>query len=82
MNGNAASGRACFQGVCDMKLNRKNMLLISFMLFSLFFGAGNLIFPPFMGQNAGNRTIPAMIGFLITAVILPVLGVVILLVAE
>ena len=60
-----------------MKLTRKNMLLISFMLFSLFFGAGNLIFPPFLGQNAGDRTIPAIIGFLITAVILPVLGVIV-----
>ena len=60
-----------------MRLDRKKMLLISFMLFSLFFGAGNLIFPPFLGQNAGNRTIPAMIGFLITAVILPVLGVIV-----
>ena len=60
-----------------MKLSRKNMLLISFMLFSLFFGAGNLIFPPFLGQNAGNQTIWAMIGFLVTAVLLPVLGVIV-----
>ena len=60
-----------------MKLNKKQMLLISFMLFSLFFGAGNLIFPPFLGQNAGSNTISAMIGFLITAVILPILGVIV-----
>ena len=60
-----------------MKLTGKKMLLISFMLFSLFFGAGNLIFPPFLGQNAGSQTVPAMIGFLVTAVILPVLGVVV-----
>lgn len=60
-----------------MKLPGKKMLLISFMLFSLFFGAGNLIFPPFMGQNAGSQSIPAMFGFLITAVVLPVLGVVV-----
>ncbi len=60
-----------------MKLSRRNMLLISFMLFSLFFGAGNLIFPPFLGQNAGINTIPAMIGFLATAVILPILGVIV-----
>ena len=60
-----------------MKLSRKQMLLISFMLFSLFFGAGNLIFPPFLGQNAGSQTLPAMLGFLITAVILPVLGVIV-----
>ena len=39
-----------------MKLDRKKMLLISFMLFSLFFGAGNLIFPPFLahGIRASN----------------------------
>ena len=53
------------------------MLLVSFMLFSLFFGAGNLIFPPFLGQNAGAATIPAVAGFVVTAVILPVLGVIV-----
>ena len=60
-----------------MKLTKKKMLLISFMLFSLFFGAGNLIFPPFLGQNAGSNAIPSMIGFLVTAVILPILGVIV-----
>lgn len=58
-----------------MKLSKKNKLVVSFMLFSLFFGAGNLIFPPFLGQNAGNNTAWAITGFLMTAVILPVLGV-------
>lgn len=60
-----------------MEHRKKNMVLVSFMLFSLFFGAGNLIFPPFLGQNAGDRTFIAMLGFLITAVVLPVLGVVV-----
>lgn len=60
-----------------MKLTNKKMLLVSFMLFSLFFGAGNLIFPPFLGQNAGAATIPAVAGFVVTAVILPVLGVIV-----
>ena len=60
-----------------MKLSRNKMLLVSFMLFSLFFGAGNLIFPPFLGQNAGSHTPAAMLGFLATAVVLPVLGVVV-----
>ena len=60
-----------------MKLSKKKMVLVSFVLFSLFFGAGNLIFPPFLGQNAGKNTLPAMLGFLTTAVILPVLGVVV-----
>ena len=60
-----------------MKLDRKNMMIVSLMLFSLFFGAGNLIFPPFLGQNAGKNTVFAMAGFLLTAVLLPVLGVVV-----
>ncbi len=59
-----------------MKLTKKQMVLISFMLFSLFFGAGNLIFPPFLGQMAGEHTPIALLGFLVTAVVLPVLGVV------
>ena len=60
-----------------MKLGKRNTVLVSFMLFSLFFGAGNLIFPPFLGQNAGSATLPAMLGFLLTAVVLPVLGVIV-----
>jgi LIVCS family branched-chain amino acid:cation transporter len=53
------------------------MVLISLMLFSLFFGAGNLIFPPLLGQQSGSNTIWALAGFLITAVVLPVLGVIV-----
>ncbi len=60
-----------------MKLGKRQILLVSFMLFSLFFGAGNLIFPPFLGQNAGSQTIWAMAGFLVTAVVLPILGVIV-----
>ena len=60
-----------------MKLGKRNLLVVSVMLFALFFGAGNLIFPPFLGQNAGTHTLAAMAGFLATAVILPVLGVVV-----
>ena len=59
-----------------MKLGKRKMVLVSFMLFSLFFGAGNLIFPPFLGQNAGTNTLPALLGFLVTAVVLPVMGVI------
>ena len=60
-----------------MKLKKRYMVVISFMLFSLFFGAGNLIFPPFLGQNAGDQTFWAILGFLVTAVVLPVLGVIV-----
>ena len=59
------------------ELSRKDLLLVSLMLFSLFFGAGNLIFPPFLGQAAGAETILAMAGFFITAVGFPVLGVIV-----
>ena len=65
------------RGIC-MKLGKRDLMFVGFMLFSLFFGAGNLIFPPFLGQNAGSRMLPALLGFLITAVVLPVLGVVVI----
>lgn len=57
-------------------LTKKDLLLIGLMLFSLFFGAGNLIFPPFMGEAAGNKTWIVLLGFFITAVGFPVLGVI------
>lgn len=57
-----------------MKKNFKNYITIGSMLFGMFFGAGNLIFPVNLGQNARANLIPTMIGFLITAVGLPFLG--------
>lgn len=51
------------------------LAVASMMLFSMFFGAGNLIFPPILGTSAGDNFTPAMIGFLVTGVALPVLGV-------
>ena len=45
------------------------------MLFGMFFGAGNLIFPASMGQLAGRSIWQASAGFLITGVGLPLLGV-------
>lgn len=59
-----------------MKLTRQSRLLVGLTLFSMFFGAGNLIFPPFLGAQAGQSTIPAMIGFCLSAVGLPMLGVI------
>ncbi|WP_042272701.1 branched-chain amino acid transport system II carrier protein [[Clostridium] dakarense] len=57
-------------------LSKKDLLFIGLMLFSLFFGAGNLIFPPFLGQSAGHNTWIAMASFFITAVGFPILGVI------
>ena len=58
------------------KLTRKEQLLVGLTLFSMFFGAGNLIFPPYLGQEAGTATWTAMTGFMLSAVCLPILGVV------
>lgn len=57
-------------------LSKKDLLFIGLMLFSLFFGAGNLIFPPFMGEAAGEKTWIVLLGFSVTAVGFPVLGVI------
>ena len=58
-------------------MKRNNAFIaIGLMLFALFFGAGNIIFPPFLGQHAGTNTVPAIIGFLLTGCGLPLLGVV------
>lgn len=57
------------------KLTWREMLFIGMMLFGLFFGAGNLIFPVFLGQQAGNHVGIAIIGLLLTGIGLPLLGV-------
>ena len=58
------------------KLDVRSNLLIGSLLFGLFFGAGNLIFPVHLGQLAGTNTLSATIGFLLTGVGLPIIGVV------
>lgn len=57
------------------QMSKGEILTIGFMMFSIFFGAGNLIFPPALGQAAGENVITAMIGFLTTGVGLPLLGI-------
>ena len=61
-----------------MKLSRlsmRNRILVAGTLFGMFFGAGNLIFPVHLGQLAGRNLPAAMLGFIITAVGIPILGV-------
>ena len=58
------------------KLSLSAYITIGSMLFGLFFGAGNLIFPVHMGQEAGASTTLATLGFIITGVGLPFLGIV------
>ena len=57
-------------------LRGKKQLLIGFTLFSMFFGAGNLIFPPYLGAQAGIRLWLAFAGFAVSAIGLPIAGVV------
>lgn len=56
-------------------LSMKHRCIIGFTLFSMFFGAGNLIFPPLLGAQAGRDTLIAMAGLGLTAVLLPILSV-------
>lgn len=60
----------------EKKLQFKDYLTIGSMLFGLFFGAGNLIFPVHMGQEAGSAVFLANLGFLVTGIGLPFLGVI------
>lgn len=59
-----------------MNKDNKLILVSSLALFSMFLGAGNLIFPPSLGLWAGNQFLPAALGFLLTAVGIVMLGVV------
>ncbi|WP_394011258.1 branched-chain amino acid transport system II carrier protein [Anaerococcus cruorum] len=56
------------------KLSRSQFLQVSIMLFGLFFGAGNLIFPPLLGNQAGSATYISLLAFSVTAVLFPVVG--------
>ena len=57
------------------KLSARAYWAIGMMLFALFFGAGNLIFPAALGQHAGDNVGWALFGFILTGVGLPLLGV-------
>ncbi|WP_282031137.1 branched-chain amino acid transport system II carrier protein [Winogradskyella eximia] len=58
-----------------MDIKRKELLITSFALFSLFFGAGNLLLPPLLGYNSGDDWVWVTVGFMITAVVIPILGI-------
>ena len=52
-------------------LSRKDIAILGMMIFSLFLGAGNIIFPPMEGYSAGNHWATASLGFVITGVLMP-----------
>lgn len=57
-------------------LSLSQYILVGSMLFGMFFGAGNLIFPVHLGQEAGSNILSANIGFMLTAIGLPFLGII------
>lgn len=58
-----------------MNKKTKDSLIIGFALFSMFFGAGNLIFPGFLGLQVGDQYLPAILGFTIAGIGLPILAI-------
>jgi len=59
----------------NRKLPLKEVVALGFFMFALFLGAGNLIFPPLLGQQAGESLWAAILGFLFTGVGLPLLAI-------
>lgn len=60
-------------------MNRKtftDVIVVGFALFAMFFGAGNLIFPPSLGLLSGDKWIFSLIGFLLTGIGMPLLGII------
>ena len=60
------------------RINTKDVMITGFALFAMFFGAGNLIFPPYLGSLFGTKWLAAMSGFGITGIGLPLLGVIVM----
>lgn len=59
----------------NRKLHTKDYLIIASLIFGMFFGAGNLIFPVHLGQLAGQNWLLAAVGFLISGVCIPLLAI-------
>ncbi|WP_027632031.1 branched-chain amino acid transport system II carrier protein [Clostridium hydrogeniformans] len=58
-----------------MSKELKNCVVIGFALFAMFFGAGNLIFPTYLGLVSGSESMFSAIGFILTGVGIPFLGI-------
>lgn len=58
-----------------MKIRFKDCLVIGFALFAMFFGAGNLIFPPQLGFLTGGKWDITFLAFSITSICVPILGI-------
>lgn len=57
-------------------IDKKSLTVTAFALFSLFFGAGNLVLPPLLGFKSGNLWWLVALGFCISGALVPILGIV------
>ncbi len=57
-------------------IHKKSLTITSFALFSLFFGAGNLVLPPLLGFKSGDLWWLVTLGFCISGALIPILGIV------
>lgn len=58
-----------------MKRQNKDILTIGFALFAMFFGAGNLLLPPYIGMQIGSHVWITIIAFSLTGILLPFFGI-------
>ena len=59
-----------------MNKKKSDVIWVGMALFAMFFGAGNLIFPPYMGFLSGSMWSVALLGFLITGIGMPLMGII------
>ncbi|MBI9035685.1 MAG: branched-chain amino acid transport system II carrier protein [Bacteroidales bacterium] len=55
---------------------RKDVIVVGLALFAIFFGAGNLIFPPLLGLISGDDWLVGTLGFLLSDTTLALLGII------
>lgn len=60
----------------EMKRQFRDILVVGFAMFAIYFGAGNLIFPPFIGATSGIHWLSGLLGLVLTGIALPILAVV------
>lgn len=57
-------------------MKKSDITILGLALFAMFFGAGNLIFPPAIGNQVGSQWVLGMLGFFVTGIGMPILGII------
>lgn len=63
-------------------ISRSHLISIGLAIFSMLFGAGNVIYPLMVGMSSGNHTLYGLLGFSLTAVCLPIAGLIAMILFE